>query len=167
MTSSSSAPLIDTHCHIQRDDSSAPTDDVLYCPMAVDEDDWEALPTLNGVAAYGLGVHPWKAHLVTPGWLDRLEVALKAQPEALVGEIGLDKAARSPETGQTEWEAQLTVFKAQMRLAGCLGRPVSVHCVRAQGALYEALKELEQAAPPTMALHSYTGSPDQATSLLK
>lgn len=168
------APLIDTHCHVQRDTDTitAQEDEVQYCPMAVDEGDWAMLPTLNGgIAAYGLGVHPWRAHLVAAGWEERLEAALKAQPEALVGEIGLDKAARTPETGKTEWESQLAVFKVQMRLAGVLGRPVSVHCVRAHGALYEVLKDLQQsngeAALPTVALHSYTGSPDMAESLLK
>lgn len=162
------APLIDTHCHVQRDTNTitAQEDEVQYCPMAVDEGDWAVLPTLSGVAAYGLGVHPWRAHLVAAGWEERLEAALKAQPKALVGEIGLDKAVRTPETGETEWESQLAVFKAQMRLAGVLGRPVSVHCVRAHGALYEVLKDCV-AAPPTVALHSYTGSPDMAVSLLK
>lgn len=172
------APLIiDTHCHVQRSSSegdcegdSAGVDvGVRYCPMAVDEGDWAVLPTLEHVAAFGLGVHPWRAHRVAAGWEARLEAALQAQPHALVGEIGLDKAARAPETGQTEWEAQLAVFRAQLRMAGALGRPVSVHCVRAHGPLYEELKGLppEAAAPPTLALHSYTGSPDLAVSLLK
>ena len=167
--------MIDTHCHIQRDTADPPppsdADDVLYCPMAVDEADWEALPKLGGVVAYGLGIHPWRAHLAAEGWEGRLEASLRSDSLAIVGECGLDKAARAPETGRTEWAAQQTVFEAQMRLAAALGRPVSVHCVRAHGALYEYLREAEAqgegAAPPTVALHSYTGSPDLAVSLLK
>jgi Tat protein secretion system quality control protein TatD with DNase activity len=149
---------------------------VLHCPMAVEEGDWAALASLGtttdgkDIASYGLGIHPWKAHQAAPGWESRLEAALKAHPEALVGECGLDKAARTPDTGQVEWEAQLACFHAQLRLAASLGRPVSVHCVRAHGAVYEHLKQAEargEATPPTVALHSYTGSPELAVSLLK
>lgn len=160
-------PLIDTHCHVQRDAAAGAAagddNDVLYCPMAVEEQDWGVLPHLDKVAAYGLGVHPWKAPSIAAGWEERLEAALKAQPQALVGEIGLDK-------GKGEWAAQLAVFQTQLRLAGALGRSVSLHCVRAHGTLYDALREQQargEAAPPTMALHSYTGSPDLAVSLLK
>lgn len=177
--------VIDTHCHIQRDTSNAGGDaeedthrppdgegDVLYCPMAVDEGDWAAVLKLRGsIAAYGLGIHPWRAHKATAGWEGRLEAALRADPAAIVGECGLDKAAKTPETGQTEWAAQQAVFEAQMRLAATLERPVSVHCVRAHGALYEYLREAqakgEGATPPTVALHSYTGSPELAISLCR
>jgi len=186
--------MIDTHCHIQRGDAAAaassnapPTatpaqahaqadgesDDVRYCVMAVEEEeDWAVLPSLDHseVAAFGLGIHPWRAHRAANGWEKRLEEALLAHPEALVGEIGLDKAARTPETGQTEWAAQLSCFCTQMRLAGRLDRPASVHCVQAHGTLYDYLKEAQakgEPTPPTVALHSYTGSPDLAVSLLK
>lgn len=172
--------LVDTHCHVQRDASaSSPAStsseegdasSVIYCPMAVDERDWEALPKLSGCFTYGLGIHPWRAHLATAGWEGRLERALRAHPEAVVGELGLDKAAKAPETGKTEWDAQLAVFRAQMRLAAALDRPVSVHCVRAHGAFHNFLKEAQargEPTPPTVALHSYTGSPDLAVSLLK
>ena len=93
--------------------------------MGTSEDDWEiveeACTLYNGsrararpsssssssaraVACYG--VHPWFAHKVEQGWEDRLRARLKANPLALLGECGLDKAARTPETGKTEYKLQ-------------------------------------------------------------
>ncbi|QUC16661.1 uncharacterized protein UV8b_00902 [Ustilaginoidea virens] len=92
---------------------------------------------------------------------------LAAHPHALVGEAGLDKAFRIPENWDPALAAardqgltpggregrllsrhtvklqhQQAVLRAQLRLAGQAGRPVSLHCVQAHGALYETLASL-------------------------
>ncbi|KAJ5455451.1 TatD family [Penicillium sp. IBT 31633x] len=88
-------------------------------------------------------------------------------PNALVGEVGLDRSFRLPSPwtaaeidnrdgqitpGSREGrrlthyrvkpEHQRTVLKSQLQLAGELNRPVSIHSVQAHGGVFELLKEL-------------------------
>ena len=105
-----------------------------------------------------LGVHPWFAHRYPDDqrWRAPLEAAIDAGLPG-VGEIGLDKQWRTPDTGAVEYAAQRRLFAAQLQLAGARGLPVSVHCVRAQGDLYEALSTIDP-LPPTIYLHAFGGA---------
>ncbi|CAN0533077.1 unnamed protein product [Ectocarpus sp. 12 AP-2014] len=89
---------------------------------------------------FGLGLHPWYAHARSEEWLRDLTALLEQHPHALVGEIGLDKVARTPDTRRVEWDDQLGVFQTQMELAARMSRPVSVHCVKAHGKLVDCLR---------------------------
>jgi Tat protein secretion system quality control protein TatD with DNase activity len=148
---------------------------------------------------------------------------LMADPVAIIGEIGLDKAFRLP----TPWVAgaqmqsghdptrtpggrerrplsrlniemshQKAVLVAQLKLAGEMGRPVSVHGVQVHGLLYDCLtsswkghelkgkrsqqkqakkqyaenEDQDKAAkpfPPRICLHSFSGKSDAVKQYLK
>lgn len=71
---------------------------------------------------------------------------------------------------------QRAFFKRQLQIAAMLGRPASIHCVKAMGPLLEVLKELiaeaaesssGTALPPTIAFHSFSGTACQVTDILQ
>ena len=73
-------------------------------------------------------------------------------PDALVGEIGLDRAVRIPydydATPRTltrftiPFEHQLKIFETQLELAVELRRNVSMHCVKAHDATIQAFERM-------------------------
>lgn len=127
------------------------------------EGDWrlvEELAEANPERVWpAYGVHPWKAHTVTAGWVERLRIMLEADPRASVGEIGLDQWVTEPGI-----EVQRTAFKEQLSLARELGRPATIHCLKAWGPLFEVFDAC--APPPGFLMHSFNGSIEVARRLL-
>jgi TatD DNase family protein len=117
--------------------------------------DWDAVAALAREHAWVLpsfGLHPWYVAERTSGWLETLRSLLSAFPRAGVGEIGLDRWIEGHDD-----EAQAEVFTAQLALATELNRPVTIHCLRAWGALAEILRDHPLPARGFL-IHAYGGS---------
>ncbi len=164
-------PLFDAHCHLQ-DERLLPRLDLLLDEAAArgvarlmccgaEEADWDAVEAIarrHPAVAVSFGLHPWYAARRSTGWLDRLRALLRARPAAAVGEAGLDHAIRDLHEAD-----QWTVLRDQWRLATELGRPLSLHCRRAWGALAQAVAQPD--FPRPFVIHSYSGAAELVPSL--
>jgi Tat protein secretion system quality control protein TatD with DNase activity len=189
--------LVDTHCHahlnreaqacyesresnskrIDTTGKESSSDFVVALSCAVEEKDWNACLLYAAESPYrvaALGLHPWYLTGVTENWEQRLESLLIQHPGCMVGEIGLCKMARFVRTyefgKQAALELQRKVFVQQLILAAKYRRPVSVHCVDQHGVLMDILSnelDLANGLPPTIALHSFSGTAHQVQQLLK
>lgn len=91
--------------------------------------------------------------------LNGLRQRLRDFPQALVGEIGMDRGFRIPDPEheapndrsqesrrlskyKVKMSHQKLIFKAQLSVAGEMQRPVSVHGVACHGAIFDTFKEL-------------------------
>jgi TatD DNase family protein len=127
--------------------------------------DWDQVRELNKnhpeviIPSYGL--HPWKTPCSVPQWKDSLEDYITSDPNACIGECGLDKWIRNPNI-----EAQEDAFRFQIELAARLNRPLSIHVLKAWGWLLEVL---ETSPPPARGfmLHGFGGSKEIAQQLVK
>jgi TatD DNase family protein len=129
---------------------------------ATREDDWNAVLAIASSPSRhaAIGIHPWFAHTAAPGWDTRLRTLLLTNPEAGVGECGLDAKSRT-----SPLDIQIPVFSRQLALARELNRPITIHCVGAWGRLIDLLK---QSPPPDRwLLHAFNGSRETARQLAK
>lgn len=123
--------------------------------------------------------------------IEIMEDTLKSNNNVNIGEIGIDKVARIPNSGylgnsstisglsnyRIKMSHQLKIFKRQLNLIISVNRKkfsTSMHCVGAQGTMYECLKkfdglikEKQSDKVVNMAMHSYSGSIENAKMLLK
>lgn len=130
---------------------------------ATRESDWRAVESLcrrhPDFITPAFGIHPWQAASATCGWQQRLESILETFPHAGIGECGIDSWVAQPPLA-----IQLPVFIDQLRLARATDRPMTIHCLRAWGALLDAF---DAAPPPSRFLmHSFGGSIETARRLI-
>lgn len=113
--------------------------------------DWQAVASLAAqypqiIPAYG--IHPWHIQAAAENWAEDLAALLQNNPQAFVGECGIDRL-KTPDI-----EAQIAVFKTHIRLAKQYNRPLIIHAVKADSVLEPLLTEL----PERTVFHSFTGS---------
>lgn len=130
---------------------------------ATRESDWTAVGNL--AQAYpdfvipAFGIHPWQAHTASEGWQGRLAGMLEKHPRSSIGECGLDQWISSPPV-----EIQSPVFRDQLRLAREMKRPITIHCLKAWGPLFEIFAESQP--PGRFLMHSFGGSIEIARRLI-
>ena len=141
----------------------------------LDWGDVAALAAERPLVLASYGVHPWDVGNRSPRWLENLRARLEADPQAGVGEIGLDRwmldRARPDDprlTGlrRAPIEEQTEVFLAQLALAAERNLVASIHCLDAIGPLHDLLRAAALPARGFL-LHSYNGSAEMAVNFAK
>jgi TatD DNase family protein len=165
--------LYDAHNHLQDDRFGGRQQELLaacrqtgVARMVVNgacEGDWPRVLELarhDKMVLPSFGCHPWYLHERTPDWLKQLEYFLNEIPAA-VGEIGLDRW--KPDL---PYDHQEEVFLAQLQLAAGRNLPVSIHCLKTWGRLYDLLRDHARPARG-LVLHSFGGPPEMIPALAK
>jgi TatD DNase family protein len=142
------------------------------------ESDWAEVAKLAGAHGWILpsyGLHPWHCGGRSDQWLVALRHRLASQPAAQVGEIGLDRwilnRARPDDPRRLgakpgDFDQQIEVFVAQLRLAAELNRAATIHCLDAFGKLLELL-QAETLPQRGVLLHAYGGPPEMVEAFLE
>lgn len=130
---------------------------------ATSEADWSAVETLAldypDLILPAFGIHPWQAHTATLGWQERLAEIMERSPRASIGECGIDRWVSSP-----PMEVQLPIFTVQLQLAREMKRPLTIHCLKAWGELFETFAK--SPPPSRFLMHSFGGSLEIARRLI-
>lgn len=163
--------LFDTHCHLQdsrfgeeigrllEDSRACGVERVLCC--ATEPSDWSRVAMLARtypMVQPAFGVHPWYCADRDGGWVERLLEYLDAFPDACVGETGLDGLRGG------RMAAQEAALRRHLEVAAERGRVVSLHCVRAWGALLDILRTVPDR--PRFVVHAFAGSLETASELV-
>ena len=156
--------LADAHCHLQDPRLCKVLPELLAQSSAVGigqwivnatrEADWPAVAALSKSDPRlrpAFGLHPWWQRERTPIWRDNLIAMLDSDPKASIGETGLDLWIHD-----ADLKDQVAVLRVHLDVSKLLGRPVTLHCIRAWSRLMEVMRE-ESPNPRGFLLHSYAG----------
>lgn len=106
---------------------------------------------------YAVGFHPWHLPTGEDSWKLLTETLMHPQVLAL-GEAGLDKLRGG------DFQQQIQAFKRQIEMAGKLGKPLIIHCVK----YYNELMELKRNTPSDIPwiIHGFRGKKELAAQLV-
>lgn len=166
--------LFDAHNHLQ-DERLDPWREMFFqvLPQAgvremvvngSSEEDWAQVAALAQAHEWvrpAFGLHPWYVKGRSENWRGVLEEWLRAFPEAVVGETGLDRWIAEPDL-----VAQVECFRWQLDWSAREGRALTVHCLRAFGLLEDVLREAALPARGFL-LHSYGGPVEMVAGFAK
>ncbi|WOO42128.1 TatD family hydrolase [Rubellicoccus peritrichatus] len=124
-------------------------------------EDWPAVLQLAVDYSFvipSFGLHPWYVNEAPADWqnalIHHLNEADKLNKPAGIGECGLDKWIRD-----YDLDAQKRAFLWQLELAAERDLPLSIHCLKAWGTLYDVLRDVHKPKCGFL-LHSYGGPAD-------
>jgi TatD DNase family protein len=164
--------LVDSHCHLDADEFDHDRAQVIARAQAagvrtqvvpaVTAASWPKLRETCQLAdglypAYGL--HPMFLDQHRPEHLDQLREWIAREQPCAVGECGLDFFVEGLDADRQQF-----YFDGQLRIAREFDLPVIVHARRAVDAVIAAIK---QVGGLRGVIHSFPGSPEQATQLHK
>lgn len=165
--------LYDAHNHLQ-DDALSPHWPAISADLraiglgravvnGTREADWDRVAALAREHPWILpsyGLHPWYVKERTPRWRERLESFVE-NGRAAIGEIGLDRWIEG-----ADLRDQTEVFTWQLELAVRRRLPVSLHCLKAWGALWDLLRTLPVPECGFL-LHAYGGPAEMVGGFLR
>ena len=162
--------MIDTHCHITRNDYS----DIPFlidkiknnginkiivngCDM---ESNWEVLELTKkyDIVFGAIGFHPTELDSFDESNLKWLEEHINDDKIVALGEIGLDY-----HYDNTDKEKEINIFKKQLEIAKKHNKPVIIHSRDSIQDTYNILKEYDLKG----SLHCYSGSLEMAREFIK
>ena len=103
------------------------------------------------------GIHPWYIDNLDNNWIDKLEILIQNNPQAMIGECGIDRLKNN------NINAQINVLLPQIDLAIKYNRPLIIHAVKAN----HEFENLFSILPKKTVFHSFTGSVEWGKSIQK
>ena len=140
---------IDAHCHLLDEKElqlARITGVEKFICNTTNPNNWEKVLALKNVIP-ALGIHPWHVSDLPEDALEKLQNLLQENPQAHIGEIGLDKCKK-------DFYKQEEIFEAQLKLAQQFNRPVHIHCVRAWQEVIAIIKNYPDL---TYLFHGFSG----------
>ena len=154
--------LIDTHCHLTKDDidSINNMDGIMVTSGCDDETNKEVIELVNKYPnVYGvLGIHPEEIDKITDSSFKYIEDNLSNKKIVGIGEIGLDYYWRSDNK-----EEQKEVFEYQLKLAEKYNLPVVIHSRDAIQDTYDIVSKYKLRG----SIHCFSSSLEMAKEFIK
>ena len=154
--------LIDTHCHLSKDDidSINNMDGLMITAGCNDETNEEVIELVNKYPnVYGvLGIHPEEIDSITDTSFSYIEENIKNKKIVGIGEIGLDYYWRNDNK-----EKQIEIFKKQLDLATKYNLPVVIHSRDAIQDTYDIISKYKLKG----IIHCFSSSLEMAREFIK
>ncbi len=125
------------------------------------EADWPAVAAVAASEPWvipSFGLHPWRVNERSRDWLATLTAQLDTH--CGIGEVGLDRWIAGHDIA-----AQTGCLTAQIALATARNLPLTLHCIRAWGALWDIVREQEMPKRGFL-LHAYGGPREMVAGFL-